>query len=332
MQAGRERMGTELMNHILSLLPPVARLIKEKAALEKRVAALEPLQQAAPPAPQTWAPPGHFYSPIVDPADEHARRAMASEEAPIVTPESMGLDSSLMREWFRRIALHYPTHRFPETPSLVAGAGHYFYQNPNFPLADALALLAVMVTCKPRRLIEVGSGYSSCAAIDITDGYLQGRVEMTFIEPHPELALEMVGSTARFREGLLKQKLQDVPVETFLALERGDILFIDSSHVVKTGSDVVDYVFRILPRLQAGVLVHIHDIFYPFEYPRAWIADENRSWNEAYLLRAFLHKNRRFQVFYMSDWIYKCERELMQQLTPLCVTHRGGSLWMEVVD
>lgn len=319
------------MNHLLSLLPSVARLIKEKAALEERVAKLEAVREAAVPSTQTWAPPGHFYSPIVDPKDEQAQRAMAREADPGVTPESMGLDSNLMREWFRRIASYYPTHSFPETQNVAVGTGRYFYQNPNFPLADALALLAIMVSCKPRRLIEIGSGYSSCAAIDINAGYLEGQVEMTFIEPHPELALEMLGGTPQFREGLLRQKLQDVPTETFLALERGDILFIDSSHVVKTGSDVVDYMFRILPRLRPGVVVHIHDIFYPFEYPRAWIADENRSWNEAYLLRAFLEGNRGFRVFYMSDWIYKCERELVQQLTPLCVTHRGGSLWMEVV-
>lgn len=332
-------MGTERlepMKRLLSLIPAVARLIEEKAALEKRIATLERVQipepHAATPAQATWAPPGHFYSPIVDPLDEQVQLAMSSEAAPTVLPESMGLDSSLMLEWFRRIASYYPTHPFPETPSVASGSGHYFYQNPNFPLADALALLAIMRIRKPRRLIEIGSGYSSCAAIDSNVGYLEGQVDMTFIEPHPELALEMLGNTPRFREGLLKQKLQDVPVETFLALQRDDILFIDSSHVVKTGSDVVDYVFRILPRLRPGVMVHIHDIFYPFEYPRSWIGDENRSWNEAYLVRAFLHQNRRFQVFYMSDWIYKCERELMQQLTPLCVTHRGGSLWMEVVD
>jgi hypothetical protein len=87
--------------------------------------------------------------------------------------------------------------------------------------------------------------------------------------------------------------------------------------------------FRILPVLPAGILIHIHDIFFPFEYPASWIVNENRSWNEAYILRAFLSFNAVFRVIYFSDWIYKCHCELFAASMPLCVQHRGGSIWIE---
>ena len=139
---------------------------------------------------------------------------------------------------------------------------------------------------------------------------------MTFIEPHPETALELFGDDSRYRACVLRQRLQDTPLSLFTELDAGDVL---------------DYLFRILPRLRPGVLVHVHDIFYPFEYPELWIADQNRSWNEAYFVRAFLCANLNFRVLYLSDWIYKCRRHLFETRMPLCVQHRGGSLWLQSV-
>ena len=143
--------------------------------------------------------------------------------------------------------------------------------------------------------------------------------------------MQLIAGRSADQRSILKSRLQDVPLKVFAALGDGDILFLDSSHVAKTASDVVDYTFRILPALRSGVLVHIHDIFYPFEYPRSWIVDENRSWNEAYLVRAFLHANAGFRVLYLSDWVYKCRRDLFETHMPLCVRYRGGSLWMRKV-
>ncbi len=246
---------------------------------------------------ELWVPTGHFYSPLVDPADVHVRTATDSEAHPSVTASSLGLNEPEMLRWFSIISQHYHSNPFSERPSPTS---KYHYANPNFPLADALALLGIMLEKKPRRYVEVGCGYSSCAAIDINEKYLNGRVEMTFIDPFPDMFLKLIGSDSQY-----------------------------SSHVGKTGSDVLDYLFRVLPALPAGVLIHIHDIFFPFEYPASWIVDENRSWNEAYLLRAFLLFNPVFQVIYFSDWIYKCRRELFATSMPLCVQHRGGSIWIE---
>lgn len=273
-----------------------------------------------------WVPPGHFYSPLVDPDDVHVRKAVENEAHPSVTASSLGLDEQEMLRWFSIVSQRYNSSPFPQRPSHES---RYYYANPHFPLADALALLGIMVEKKPRRYIEVGSGFSSCAAIDINERHLDGGADMTFIEPHPEMFLELVGAQTRYSSCLYRMKLQDTPIELFASLQPADIVFIDSSHVAKTGSDVLDYFFRVLPTLRKGVLIHIHDIFFPFEYPSSWLEEENRSWNEAYFLRAFLSLNDQYRVIYFSDWVYKCHRELVAASMPLCVQHRGGSIWIE---
>jgi hypothetical protein len=262
----------------------------------------------------------------VDPTEASVQRAMDTEAHPTASLESFGIDEQEVLRWYEIIAMHYARNPFSEQS---APGRRYYYANPNFPLADALALLGFMVENRPRRYIEVGAGFSSCAAIDINEQCLDGQVRMKFLDPYPETVLELLGDGSPYRDCVMSLRLQDTPLEWFAELEAGDILFMDSSHVAKTGSDVLDCFFRILPALRSGVLVHLHDIFFPFEYPREWIVQERRSWNEAYFLRAFLQGNASFRVLYFSDWMYKCRRDLLASRTPLCVTHRGGSLWMQ---
>ena len=151
---------------------------------------------------------------------------------------------------------------------------------------------------------------------------------MTFLDPAPDLLLEQLEPTDNYRGRVLRMAVQDAPINLFDSLEEGDILFIDSSHVSKTGSDVNDYLFRILPALQPGVLIHIHDVLYPFEYPATWIRDEKRSWNEAYIIRAFLQHNNAFEIAYFNDLVYNKYSDLTNATMPLCLNNRGGSLWL----
>jgi len=112
-------------------------------------------------------------------------------------------------------------------------------------------------------------------------------------------------------------------------LEAGDILFIDSTHVLRTGSDVVFELFEILPRLAKGVIVHFHDMFWPFEYPRSWAVEENRSWNELYAVRAFLINNDAWRVLFFNDYMRLFERDLIQRTYPNFLKNSGGALWLE---
>ncbi len=317
------------------VFPPYRRLRELAEALQARAQALqdenaglkdEVANLRARIVP-TWAPPGHFYSPLVDPNDEAVKRRL-NDVASGWLPEraDLQLDLPLIRNWIDRIASHY--HEAPFTDERQEGL-RYFYKNAAFTYGDALALFGILLELKPRRLIEIGSGYSSCAAMDTNDRMLAGSIDMKFIEPYPETLLSLLPEGDPYRERIVVKRLQDVPTERFAELGRGDILFIDSSHVGKMGSDVNDYLFRILPSLKPGVVVHIHDIPYPFEYGPQWIVEENRSWNEAYLLRAFLQFNTAFRVFYFNHFVYRQFESVLAEKMPLCLRDCGASIWME---
>jgi hypothetical protein len=177
-------------------------------------------------------------------------------------------------------------------------------------------------------MIEVGSGFSTLLAADVNRRFLDSSMEITCIEPFPRPFLRNgVPGVTR----LLEAKVQDIPLHEFAALEAGDILFIDSSHVAKTGSDVNFLYFEVLPRLAHGVRVHIHDIFLPHDYLRSWVVDENRSWNEQYLLRALLMYSRAFRVVFGCSYAFWRFPELVRTALahPLGHAFAGGSFWIE---
>lgn len=133
---------------------------------------------------------------------------------------------------------------------------------------------------RPKRIIEIGSGWSSACTVDTVEHSLGKDCAVTFIEPFPSLLLELIGE-AQLKTTIIESRVQDVPLDAFRSLERGDVLFIDSTHVLRTGSDVCYELFEVLPLLPPGVVDHFHDMFWPFEYPRPWAVDENRSWKRA---------------------------------------------------
>ena len=168
---------------------------------------------------------------------------------------------------------------------------------------DAFILHALIRDLKPKRIIEIGSGFSTMIAGDALRKNEEDGAEpchFTAIEPYPNPSVRagIDGVTE-----LVEKKVQDVPVERFEELGPNDILFIDSSHVLKVGSDVYYEFLEILPRIQSGVYVHVHDIFLPWDYPRSWIVDKQRFWNEQYLLQAFLACNTDFEVLWGSAFM-----------------------------
>src|SRR5688500_18750081 len=139
---------------------------------------------------------------------------------------------------------------------------------------------------RPTRLIEVVSGYSSLLINDVNTRYLERNLKLICIEPYARPFLKNGAQIVHYR--LVGQRVQEVDATVFAELQSGDVLFIDSSHVYKTGSDVTHLFLNVLPSLAPGVYIHVHDIFLPNDYPRAWVIDENRCWNEQYLLQALL--------------------------------------------
>lgn len=177
-------------------------------------------------------------------------------------------------------------------------------------------------------MIEIGSGFSSLLAADVAHRILDGALEVTCVEPYPR---EFLKSEVPGISQVIEKKVEDLPLEFFSNLQSGDILFIDSSHVAKTGSDVNYLFFEVLPRLSVGVRIHVHDIFFPFDYPKNWVLQENRSWNEQYLLRALLMFTEGFRVVFGSSFAFWKYPDLVVKALNLesGAGFGGGSFWIE---
>ena len=146
------------------------------------------------------------------------------------------------------------------------------------------------------------------------------------VEPYPESFLRqgVEGLTS-----LLVEKVEEVEFSFFDQLEADDILFIDTSHVVRTGGDVNYLFLELLPRLNPGVIVHVHDIFLPLEYPQKWVIQLRRFWTEQYLLQAFLAFNSEFEVLVSSAYLQTYHKADLQRLFPAYAPWQGGSFWMQ---
>lgn len=271
-----------------------------------------------------FVPPGHFYSPVPSFAE------ISRDERQIFrTPprEIAGIDMNeanqlaLLQEFIG----HYPDLPFTETKD---DRLRYFYENPAYSYSDAISLFGMIRHARPKRIIEIGSGYSSCAMLDTNELFFRNQIEMTFIEPYPALLNSLMRRDDIERVEVIGTRVQDVALDTFARLEANDILFVDSTHVSKLNSDVNRIVFEILPLLARGVYIHFHDIFYPFEYPRVWIL-EGRAWNEAYLLRSFLQFNMSYRVVFMNTYLELFHQEIFRECLPLCLRNPGGSIWLQ---
>lgn len=265
-------------------------------------------------APQAF-PGGAFYSPVVNAAEvlaepERSRIWPASRRDPI------GIDVRAEHQ----LALLKELSAFPFDYDRTGGEGTYDASNDQFPPQDACLLYAMVRHLEPRRMVEVGCGWSTTVtASAIRDGGL--ATQLTCIEPYPRSFLRSMGDVLTLRE----EKVEHAPMALFEELEAGDVLFIDSSHVVKTGSDVVHQFLEVLPSLADGVVVHVHDIFLPQDYPQGWVR-AGFNWNEQYLLHAYLLGNERAHVLAMNQWLALRHPDAVREAFGDLALH-GSSFW-----
>lgn len=268
-------------------------------------------------------PDGHFYSPIPD-FDDLRRREdeLWLDEAPELPGVDLDLDRQIaLLDRVSRFASDFGYPYDPPDPDAVRG---FYEPNGMFERIDARMLFCLLRHFRPRRLIEVGSGFSTLLTADVNRTYFDGAIDITCIDPLPHAAVQRgVAGLGR----LIPHRVQDVPLELFDALGPGDVLFIDSSHVVKTGSDAYRLYLQVLPRLAQGVLIHSHDVFLPFEYPKPWVLEEERAWNEQYLLHALLMHSQGLRILFSSTCGHKIFPDRVASVfgKPM----KGGSLWME---
>jgi hypothetical protein len=268
-------------------------------------------------------PPGHYYSPIPSQAEVKAREQDIWGTWPRHLP-SIDLNEEGQVVLFEELKQYYADLPFGDTPKQGL---RYHFECGSFSYSDAIVLYCMIRHLKPRRIIEIGSGYSSVVMLDTNDLFFSKAISCTFIDPNPERLLSLLKNDDRDNCNIIAAPLQKVSIDTFKGLSHNDILFVDSSHVSKVHSDVNMIFFDILPILADGVMIHFHDIFYPFEYPKEWVY-QGKSFNEAYLLRAFLQYNNEFQIQFFNSFLTHYHREQFLKDMPLCLKNTGGSIWL----
>ena len=270
-------------------------------------------------------PAGHFYSPICNPAELKRRYRDPWTTTP---PRDLpGIDlahDAQVRLWDSWISFLGEARVFlANDPSR-----RYRVGSASYNIGDATIYVCMLRHLRPARLIEVGSGSSSAVALDTFDQFFAERPRASFIEPYPAFLRSLLTSHDKATVEIIATGVQDLPPSYFDDLQENDILFIDSTHIVKTGSDVVYELFEVLPRLRSGVVVHFHDVFYPFEYPREWVLVRNYSWNELYALRAFLMGNHDWEIMFFNDYFVRTERARVERDAPEILINPGGGLWL----
>ena len=270
--------------------------------------------------------PAHFYEPVPDRAD--VTRAIGSRSELVGVDLAPGRQLELLQE------LRTWKDEYDALPREAGESDDGFYvENTLFGTVDAELLYGLVRRQKPRRIFEIGSGFStlvSARAARANEEETGSPCELVAFEPYPgELLRRGVPGLTRIEE----HRLQDVPLETFAELAEGDVLFIDSSHVVATGSDVCREVLEIVPRVAPGVLVHVHDVFLPAEYPRKWLEEDHYFWTEQYLLQAFLAFNDSFEVVWAGHYMHLAHPDALRAAFASYEPERAspGSFWFRRV-
>lgn len=279
--------------------------------------------------------PAHFYQPV--PTISEIDDAVWSAES-----EMVGIDMNLDDQektvdgWAKKYLEEYRSLGTRKFEAKLDNIRRQFLDRPGYRGIDGFLYFSMIRSAKPHRLIEIGAGGSTllsilASAINEEEG--GHATEIISIEPYPQ---QFVRDAMRGRAELIEKRVETVPLSLFEKLGESDILFIDSSHVVKVGSDVVYEINEILPRLNKGVSVHVHDICFPFNYSKKWIVDEHKFWSEQYMLQAFLSFNRKFAVTWCSAFVHAKRPEIFRRhfsAYKLSELEPGfaGPIWMSVV-
>jgi hypothetical protein len=262
--------------------------------------------------------PVHFYQPIPD--TQSLPDTLWNKRSELV---GVDMNDSLQLDLLRN---HFPKFRdeYEQIPIQPTGEEDCFHlSNGLFGGTDALVAYCMVRQFQPRLIIEVGGGFSSLVLSQAAAK--NNSSALICIEPFPQ---ESLRRGFRGLYSLIEQKVEDVDLDFFSQLGPGDVLFIDSSHTVKIGGDVNYLFLEVLPRLKPGVIVHVHDIFLPFEYRRHWVLDELRFWTEQYLLQSFLTFNSEFEVLMANYYLSHYYQDEFKATFPDLSSWVGGSFWM----
>ncbi len=264
--------------------------------------------------------PVNFYSST--PSFEEIKSSFEyNEEEPPYLSEQL-FDPDFLNETLRQLS-EYSSEFNAETEGDVNHPRNYFWKNGQFGYSDAMAYYCFIRKLKPKTILEIGSGFSTLIAIEAVRKNQAGTI--VCVEPFPRPFLKGNKSI-----NLIERKAQDLTAD-FLneTLQDGDILFIDSTHTVKTGSDCNDIYLRRLPQIKHNITVHVHDVFLPFGLPLEWLKARQIFWTEQYLLMAFLLDNPKARVCFGSTYHHKLNNEALTNFMGGKYLPGGGSFWFE---
>ncbi len=250
----------------------------------------------------------HFYEPLFHPGDLTAPLD-ASRNLPGIRFDAED-QLSLVRkfDYNDEIIKHFGS----DAP--VTLFGHKFsIENHAFRQGDVELYYNIIRHFKPARIIEIGSGVSTVVALQAVqeneNESADYRCEVTAVEPYPWFRHEKLK--------LLVQRVEDIDMAVFAELRQNDILFIDSSHMIRPQGDVLFEILQLLPSLAPGVIVHVHDVFTPRDYLESWVKKEHKFWNEQYLLEAFLSCNDQFKVLLAPNYLLIHQPDELLKCCPL---------------
>lgn len=263
----------------------------------------------------------HYYEPLVNP-----RHLIRDPNEPRDLP-GVNLDLERQAEFLAQLRFGSELELLPRHG---ATRGHFAYDNGNFGPGDAEVLYSLIRYFRPERILEVGSGYSTlvaCAALERNSHDGSRRAVHQCIEPYEMPWLESLPVE------VTRERVEQVKLEHFARLRSGDILFIDSSHMVRPQGDVLFLYQEVLPRLASGVIVHIHDVFTPYDYPSRWLVDRVCFWNEQYLLEVMLAAGDRYKPLLGLHALYKLRPDDLFAACPVLKEDRSNepkSFWMTI--
>lgn len=306
----------EILSQKIEILPELAGIHKAHTSVYKTL--FRALERQG-----VHVVPNHFYYPIPD-TNELLTSGVCQKVSDLPGIDMHVEDQKdLLCSVFPQYREEYNQIPLYKTDDLLPYQFHF--NNSIFDHVDAFVLYCMIRHFKPRNIIEVGSGWST--RLSAQAAVKNGSTRLVSIEPYPGDVLQ-----AGFPglDSLITKKVQEVDPSVFEQLGEGDILFIDTSHVIKTGNDVNYLYLEILPRIQKGVIVHIHDIFLPQEYPAWWMSELFLFWTEQYLLQSFLTYNSHFRVLFANNYMRMNYLDLVKEAFPTCTYYDvTSSFWMK---
>ena len=271
--------------------------------------------------------PVHYYTPIPDTRVLKRKDGLWDRELPL---NGIDLNIEGQKNLLKNVCSSFQDEYLSFPREKTNNPLQYYLNNGSFGFVSGQVHYSIIRHLKPKKIIEVGSGNSTLVSVralgkNKEEGF---PCKFTAIEPYPNSYLK----NKNLNVEIIQKKVEDVEVGFFESLSENDLLFIDSSHTVKIGGDVNFLILEVLPRLRKGVVIHIHDIQFPYEYFKSYLLKNHYFWQEQYLVQAFLMYNNSFKVLWCASYMHhKYPGLLSKYFSPYPLNRIPTSLYIQKI-